>query len=118
MLHPLELALQRAALRRLRFLLVRQALLLLLEPARIVSLPREFRPPVELQDPAGDVVEEVAVVRDGDDGSRVLREVPLEPGDRLGVEVVGRLVEEEQVRPFQQDLAERDRGASRLPRSS
>ena len=38
----------------------------------------------------------------------ILGQVPLEPRDGLGVEMVGRLVEEEQVRPLEQDLAERD----------
>ena len=63
---------------------------------------------IELEDPAGDVVEEVAVVRDGDDGARIVLEEALEPGDRLGVEVVGRLVEQQQVGRLQQQPAQRD----------
>ena len=66
---------------------------------------------VELEDPAGDVVEEVAVVGDRDDRARVLREVALEPRDRLGVEVVGRLVEQQQVGRAQQQPAQRDAAA-------
>ena len=66
---------------------------------------------VELEDPAGDVVEEVAVVGHGDDGALVLLEVALEPGDRLGVEVVGRLVEQQQVGRAEQQPAERDAAA-------
>ena len=54
-----------------------------------------------------DVVEEVAVVGDGDDGARVLVEEALQPLDRLGVEVVGRLVEQEQVGVLEQQPAER-----------
>ena len=38
----------------------------------------------------------------------ILLQVPFEPGDALGVEVVGRLVEQQEVGPFEQDLAERD----------
>ena len=52
---------------------------------------------IELEDPLGDVVEEVAIVGDRDDRARVLLEEPLQPVDRLGVEVVGRLVEQQQV---------------------
>ena len=63
---------------------------------------------VELEDPAGDVVEEVAVVGDGDDGALVLLEEALEPRDRLGVEVVRRLVEQQQVGRGEQQPAERD----------
>ena len=62
---------------------------------------------VELEDPLRDVVEEVAVVGDRDDGARVLLEEALEPVDRLGVEVVGRLVEEEQVGVLEEQPAER-----------
>ena len=107
-LDPLELALESAALGGLRLLLQLQAPLLLLEPARVVAFPGDARAAVQLQDPAGDVVEEVPVVRHGDDGARVFGEVALEPGHGFGVEVVGGLVEEEQVRPLQQNLAERD----------
>ena len=45
---------------------------------------------------------------DGDDRALVLLEVPLEPGDRLGVEMVGGLVEQQQVGRAQQQPAERD----------
>ncbi len=47
-------------------------------------------------------------MRDGDDRPRVDLQMVLEPGDRLCVEVVGRLVEQEQVGPLEQHLAERD----------
>ncbi len=47
-------------------------------------------------------------MRHGDDGTRVGREVLLQPEDGLGVEVVGRLVEEQQVRLLQEQLAQRD----------
>ena len=63
---------------------------------------------VELEDPAGDVVEEVAVVGDGDDGALVVGEEALEPRDRLGVEVVRRLVEQQQVGRREEQAAERD----------
>ena len=47
----------------------------------------------------------------GDDGAVVGREVLLEPEDRLGVEVVGGLVEEQQVGLLEQQLAQRDAAA-------
>jgi hypothetical protein len=52
----------------------------------------------DLDDPCGDQVEEVAVVGDEDDGAGVALEEALQPADRVGVEVVGRFVEEQQVR--------------------
>src|SRR5205807_5088 len=72
--HPLELARERAAARRLLLLLLREPLLLLLEPRRVVAPERDAAAAVELEDPARHVVEEVAVVGDGDDRALVLRE--------------------------------------------
>ena len=95
--HPLELALQRALARRRLLLLDREPRLLLLEPARVVAFVRNALAAVELEDPAGDVVEEVPVMRDRDDRALVVGEEPLEPEDRLGIEVVRRLVEQQQV---------------------
>ena len=92
-------------------LLVREPLLLLLEPRRVVALERDAAAAVELEDPAGDVVEEVAVVRHGHDRALVVREEALEPEHRLGVEVVRRLVEEEQVGRGEEQPAERDPAA-------
>ena len=57
---------------------------------------------VQLQDPAGDIVEEVAVVGDRDHGAGVILEEALEPGDRFGIQVIGRLVQEQQVGLLQQ----------------
>src|SRR5438477_3848995 len=106
--HPLELACKRPAARRGFLLLLREPPLLLLEPRGVVPLPRDAEAAVELQDPAGDVVEEVAVVGDGDDGAWIFLEMALEPRDGFRVEVVGGLVEEEQVGLAEEDLAERD----------
>ena len=66
---------------------------------------------VELEDPLGHVVQEVPVVGDGDDGAGVLLQVLLQPRDALGVEVVGRLVEQQQVGRLEQQLAQRDAAA-------
>ena len=109
--HPLELAFERALSRRVGLLLATQALLLLFEPRRVVALERDALAAIELEDPARDVVEEVAVVRDGDDGAGILRQRPLEPRHRFGVEVVRRLVEQQQVGLRQQQPAQRDSAA-------
>ena len=47
-------------------------------------------------------------MRDGDDGARKLAEEVLQPLDRLGVEMVGGLVEQQHVGLLQQDPAQRD----------
>jgi len=64
--------------------------------------------PLQLEDPLRDVVEEVPIVGDGDDGPRVLLEEALQPLHGFGVEMVGRLVEEEQVGVLEQEASEGD----------
>ena len=118
--HPLErldAALHLARLRRLRAkafdervqvidaLLLRRALALGLHPAlRAQSLEgavaarvaHQLRV-VQMQCRGGDAIEEIAVVRDDDDRSRIAQQPALEPQDRVEVEMVGRLVEQQQL---------------------
>src|SRR5437762_2983492 len=82
--------------RGLLFLFLRQTLTLLLQPGRVVALPRDALAAVQLQDPAGHIIEEVAIVGHRDHRAGILLQMSLQPGNRLGVEVVRRLVEEEQ----------------------
>src|SRR5207244_1737339 len=67
---PLELALERFLAPRLGFFFLREPVLLLLQPRRIVAFPRYAVAAIELENPAGDVVEKVPVVRDRDNGPR------------------------------------------------
>ena len=64
-------------------------------------------PAIELERPFGDVVEEVAVMGDHDHGAGIVAQMMLEPGDAFGIEMVGRLVEQEDVGLRQQQPAER-----------
>src|SRR5207249_10906960 len=91
--NPRERARERSLPRRLLLLLVGEALPLLLEPRAVVALVRDAGPLVELEDPAGHVVEEVAVMGDRHHAAGVLGKVTLEPSDRIGVQMVRRLVE-------------------------
>ena len=105
--HPLELTLEGALPRGLLLLLDGEALLLLLEPGGVVALPRNARAAVQLEDPARHVVEEVAVVGDRHHRARVLLEELLEPGHRLRVQVVGRLVQQQEIGLLEKQSAER-----------
>ena len=110
-LYPLELVLQRPAAGGGLLLLLGEPRVLLRQPGGVVALPRDAGAAVELEDPAGDVVEEVAVVGNRDDGPLVLGQVALQPGDRLGVEVVRGLVQQQHVGLAQENLAERHAAA-------
>ena len=94
---PFELAVELLAAVGLSLFLEGEALRFLVEPARVVALPGNALAAVEFENPFRDVVEEIAVMGNGDDGAGVLLEMALEPGDGLGVEMVRRLVEEENV---------------------
>jgi hypothetical protein len=80
----------------------------LLQPLRVVALVRDAAPAIELEDPAGDVVEEITIVRHGHDAALELGEIALEPVHRLGVEVVGGLVEQQHVGLLEEHATERD----------
>ena len=80
----------------------------LLERRRALDPPREVigkaalvfvdRSPIDLQYRGAGRVEEPSVVGHEDEGAPVLEETPLEPLYGLDVEVVGRLVQEEELR--------------------
>ena len=106
--HPLQLALQRPPPGRLLLLLLGQPVLLLVQPGRVVALPRDARAAVQLQDPARHVVQEVAVVGHGHHRALVVLQEPLQPSHGLRVEVVGGLVEQQHVAGLEQQAAERD----------
>ena len=109
--HPFLLALDGALARLLLAALLGEALLLLLEPGRVVALVGDAAAAIELEDPARHVVEEVAVVGDDQDGARIVAQMPFEPGRGLGVEMVGGLVEKQQLGLLEQQLAQGDAAA-------
>ena len=105
---PLLLARQRALVRRFLAALLFEPLLLLRQPGGVIALIRNAAAAIELEDPAGDIVQEIAVVGDDQDRARIVAQMAFQPGDRLGVEVVRGLVEQKEFRLLQQQAAERD----------
>ncbi|MNO47861.1 hypothetical protein D3C76_381850 [compost metagenome] len=77
------------------------------QPAGVVAFERNALATVEFENPAGDVVEEVAVVGDRHHGAREVVEEVFQPGDRVGVQVVGRFVQQQHVRSGQQQTTQR-----------
>ena len=76
---------------------VRQGLLLELEVVVIVAGPAREPGAVQLHDAGGEPPQEGAVVGDEQDAARVVVDPVLEPLDRAQVEMVGRLVEQQQL---------------------
>src|SRR5690606_25068867 len=89
---PFQLALNGLLAGLLLVLFLPEALVLLLEPLGVVALPGNAAAAVQLEDPLGGVVEEVAVMGDGHHRARVALQELLQPFHRFGVEVVGGLV--------------------------
>ncbi len=54
---------------------------LLLKPGRVVSFVRDAGTAVEFENPAGDIVEKIAIMGNGDNSARLLIEEALQPGD-------------------------------------
>ena len=82
-----------------------EAFELLVEPLGVIAFPRNAATAVDFQNPVRHVVEEVTVVRHQNHGALVFAEVAFEPGNRFGVEVVRRFVEEQQIRFFEEQAA-------------
>ena len=97
---PLFLLLQRLALQNLLF----AALAL---EAGVTAAPQGQFAAVEMQDAVGDVVEKIAVVADDEDRRRAILQIVGEPKHALEVEIVGRLVEQQQVGFGEQHRGER-----------
>ena len=104
--NPLLLALEHALARRILARFLGEALGLFGEIGRIIALIGDAAAAIELENPAGDIVEEVAVMGDDQDGARIGAEMVLEPVDRFGIEMVGRLVEQQEVGLAQQELGQ------------
>ena len=93
---PLQLELQRLPLAPLP-----------LEGIIAAAIERELAL-IEMDDAVDGAVEEVAVVADEEHGPRIAGEIGLEPDRAFEVEIVGRLVEKQEVRLGEEHRGERD----------
>src|SRR5690606_39433429 len=82
---PFLLAGERALMRNIFAAFLFEALLLLHEPARIITLVGNAAAAVEFEDPARHVVEEVAVVGDDQDRAGLISQLPLHPRHAFGI---------------------------------
>ncbi len=106
--NPLLLGGKSALTATLFLLFLSQTLALLFQPRRVVAFEWIAASTLDLENPVGHVVEEVTVMGDDHDGAFVVTQGLFEPCHALGVEMVGRFVEQKQIRLFQQQTAQRD----------
>ncbi len=104
--YPFQFRLHGLLMRGFRLGFLLQALLFGLQPVTVVALIGNAVAAVQLQNPAGGIVQEVAVVGDGHHGTGELLQELLQPVDTLGVQVVGGLVQQQHVRAGQQQAAQ------------
>src|SRR6266481_2404644 len=105
---PFLLARQGALMRRLFAALLLETLLLLRQPGGVIAFIGNAPAAVELENPPGDVVEEIAVVGDDQDRTGILPQMAFQPGYRFGVEMVGRLVQQQKIGLVEQQPAQCD----------
>ena len=74
----------------------------------VVAHPVDQPAAVELDDPRGQLAEEDAVVRHEDQRAAIAQQKILQPGDGVDVQVVGRLVQEQDVRVAHQAAGQED----------
>ncbi len=77
------------------------------ESVVIAGIERELAP-LEMENVVDDVVEEIALVADHDEAAAIGLEERFEPERRLEIEMVRRLVEQQQVRLREQQSGEGD----------
>jgi hypothetical protein len=104
---PFLLAGERALVSLVLAAFLFEPFLLLHEPRRVIALVGNAAAAVELENPTGDVVEKIAVVGDDQNGARIVAQVAFEPQHRLGIKVIGRLVEQEKLGLFEEKPAQR-----------
>ncbi len=103
--YPLKLTFERLLTLVLAPLFLRQTLAFLLKPRGVITLVRNAFAAVEFEYPAGNIVQEITVVRNGDDRSFVFLQVLFKPAHGFGIQVVCRLVEQQNVGLLQQQSA-------------
>ena len=106
--HPFQFLLQGLGAGFFTLLFRLQTGLLLVQPGAVVALVRNAVTTVQLQNPLGGVVQEVAIVGDGHHGAGEAVQELFQPVHRLSVQVVGGFVEQQHVRLGQQQAAQRN----------
>ena len=106
--NPFEFALERLLPFTFRLFLAPQTLLLLFQPRRVIAFPRDALAAIQFENPTRDVVQEISIVGHRDDGSRITLQVMFEPRDRLGIQVIRRLVEQKYVGLLQEQPTQRN----------
>ena len=103
--YPFQLIFKRFAATAFGFLLHLHPFGFLLEPFGIISFPWNTFTSVEFKYPPGYVIEEITIVGNGNNRSFILLQEMLEPLNGFSIQVVGGLVEQQNIGLLQQQPA-------------
>ncbi len=106
--NPLALAGNRLLLGGFLAAFLRHALGLGFQIGGVIALIGNAAAAVEFENPAGHIVKEVAVMGDHHHGTGIFAQMLFQPGNGFRIQMVGRLVEQQQVRLGKQQFAQRD----------
>ena len=59
----------------------------------------------DLHDRADELIQKFAIVRDHQDRARIISQIFLEPDERFEIEMIGRLIEQQQIRFLHEQAA-------------
>ena len=99
--HPLQLLFKSSLSRSLLFLFGLQSLLLGLQPGGVVALVGNTVAPVQFENPAGYIIQEVAIVGYRHHGAGKFLKEFFQPEYGFGIQVVGWLVQQQHIRSRQ-----------------
>ena len=106
--NPLKLVLDRLGAALVLAVLLLEPLALGFKVGRIIALVGEVFSAIEFENPADDIIEEITVMGDHQHRAGIELEVVLQPFDALGIEVVGRFVEQQDAGLLDQQPGQRD----------
>ncbi len=105
---PFQFFLQSLLARRFGRLFQFEPILLLFQPRTVVAFPGNPVSPVEFQYPLRRIVEKVAVMRDRHHRAGETLQKLFQPIDRLCIQMISRFVQQQHVRPGQQQATQGD----------
>ena len=109
--NPLKLFLNRLGTALIFRIFLLKPLGLAFQPRRVIPFKWNAAPAINFEHPTNNIIEEVTIVGDENDVTRIIDEMLLKPRDTLGIQMVGRLIKQQHFWLFKQQTTQRDTAA-------
>ena len=103
--NPLKLISKSTLTSRFFFFLLFKTFSLLLKPRRIITLIRYALPAIKLQNPTCYIIQKITIVSNHNDCTVIILKMLFKPRNRFGIQMISRLVKQQQIRFLQQQPA-------------